>query len=788
LLVGFLNSYKVGGRLRRLAAIVFTDIAGYTALSAQDEEMALSLLDHQRELLQPIVRKYGGDWLKEIGDGILLSFHSTKEAVNCAIEIQQITRDIEYLNLRIGIHEGDIIEKDGDVFGDDVNIASRLEPFAAIGGIALSDKVQRSISSSPEFTTKYIGQPRLKGVKQEVKVYCITSHELPETKLTAVSAKLERNRIARLKWITPVLVVFGLTLYFLLPGGREVPSVGILLMENLGGEDDEFWARGITEDLIIHVARGGVIRVAPMQEAININPGDIPLPKIGRKLRVKYVLTSSIYKQEDEFDLRCQLIEAVTGNSVYARKWSESVESASAIVGTLADDILGQLGVSSKPSSSRATLTSPEAYELYLKGKYHWDKRQDKEDIEVARGMLEMSLELDPGLIMAKLKLGKSYRETGDLEKALTMFHECLSESKTRGDIISESASLSCIGDIHLLKGEYDLALEQYDQALVKARLLGAKSTEQANLTNLGSTYYSKDEIEPAIKYYKKSLQIALELGDERGEGEILHNMGSIYLEAGNYDEALEFFDQALSIFHDLEATSLESYTRICLGLIYYAKSNYETALSYLLKALELAENIDEKRGEVYALFNIGDVYNRTAEYETAEQYYQKALAVAQSIHDSYIEGISLTRLGELMVKSENYAESIQHFQTGCDIWRNLNLASYDVWTQSWWALAEYKDGNIKEALERATRIDTILSKTDAYEEYEIITDWNLYQLFAGAGEQTKAEAYLKLAYEEIMDHSERFDSQAEKSAFLNTIAENRDVIAAYQQLDNSSE
>ena len=176
---------------RKLAAIMFTDIAGYTALSAHDEEKALELIEKQREVLQPIVLEHEGRWLKEIGDGVLISFPSSKRAVECAIKIQRTVKEIEDLNLRIGIHEGDILEKEGDVFGNDVNIASRIEPFAAVGGIAITDKVQRDISASPEFTTKYIGQPNLKGVRQEVKVYCIVSHGLPETDLAEVSAKLE---------------------------------------------------------------------------------------------------------------------------------------------------------------------------------------------------------------------------------------------------------------------------------------------------------------------------------------------------------------------------------------------------------------------------------------------------------------------------------------------------------------------------------------------------------------------------------------------------------------------
>jgi class 3 adenylate cyclase len=206
---------------KKLKAIVFTDIANFTKLSAQDEQKALDLIQHQNEIIKPIVEKHNGEWLKEIGDGLLLSFDSSLDAVQCSIQIQEALRNEDDLDLRIGIHQGDIFIKDGDVYGDDVNVASRIEPFSAIGGIAISDKVQRDISSTPKYTTKYIGQPKLKGVQQEVKVYCITSHGLPETNLSDVSAKLEK-KTNWFKYVVSAVAVVALLTYYFIPKGKEV--------------------------------------------------------------------------------------------------------------------------------------------------------------------------------------------------------------------------------------------------------------------------------------------------------------------------------------------------------------------------------------------------------------------------------------------------------------------------------------------------------------------------------------------------------------------------------------
>jgi len=200
---------------RRLAAIVFTDIVGFTNLSSKDEEGAYKLVVKQREILKPIVEKHEGQWLKEEGDALLLSFPSTKEAVNCSIQIQEAIKNIEDLILRIGIHQGDIIQENKDVFGDDVNIASRIEPFAAPGGIAVSQKIQQDLSSNPEFEFKFIDKPKLKGVQQEISVYCIVSHGLPESKKSQVQAKVEPKK----KYYKEILIstLFGIIIFSYIP-------------------------------------------------------------------------------------------------------------------------------------------------------------------------------------------------------------------------------------------------------------------------------------------------------------------------------------------------------------------------------------------------------------------------------------------------------------------------------------------------------------------------------------------------------------------------------------------
>jgi len=171
------------GPKRKLAAIVFTDILDYTRLANHDEKAALKLIKLQRRLLKPVVKKFEGEWLKEIGDGLLLSFDSSLNAVKCALAIQETVRAEELLNLRIGIHQGDVVREGNDILGDGVNIASRIEKFAPIGGVAVSEKIQQDLISQPEYEVNLLGEFVLDGLDQKAEIYTVAPavEKLPET-------------------------------------------------------------------------------------------------------------------------------------------------------------------------------------------------------------------------------------------------------------------------------------------------------------------------------------------------------------------------------------------------------------------------------------------------------------------------------------------------------------------------------------------------------------------------------------------------------------------------------
>jgi len=211
---------------RQLAAIMFTDIVGYTALMGKDSAKALELVRISKEIQKPLVEKHDGKWLKEIGDGILAKFNTALDAVNCAIEIQKNARATFDGKLRIGIHSGDITIENDDVFGDGVNIASRLESIADPGGIYISESIEKAIRGQTNVKTKYLGEISLKNVDYEVKTYAVQGIGLPVPEIhekTNLSerywAEMQRRGVIRagITYIIISLILLLLYPYFKLP-------------------------------------------------------------------------------------------------------------------------------------------------------------------------------------------------------------------------------------------------------------------------------------------------------------------------------------------------------------------------------------------------------------------------------------------------------------------------------------------------------------------------------------------------------------------------------------------
>ena len=359
---------------RKLAAIVFTDIEGYTKLSASNEPAALDLLNTQRDALKPIVEKHGGEWLKEIGDGLLLCFNTSIAAVKCSIDIQKAAKKIKNLDLRIGIHQGEVVIQEDDVVGDDVNITSRIESFSAVGGIAVSQKINASLQRNPEYKTTYIGTPAMKGVSQKIELYGVISHGLPEPdKIVSETVEVKPAEPTFLKkYLFPItgatLALIGGAFWLLTPmlsvstadqNSNYEERIAVLYLENKGKQEDSYFAEGLTEEIISRLSRVDKISVVPRFDVAKYKGKEINYKTLITDLEADYALTGNLIKINNRVKILVELIDLDKRDV----KWSESFDRRMADIFTIQDEmamrIVENLDISLQSEDKEMILRDP---------------------------------------------------------------------------------------------------------------------------------------------------------------------------------------------------------------------------------------------------------------------------------------------------------------------------------------------------------------------------------------------------------------------------------------------
>ena len=422
---------------RKLIAIVFSDIVGYSTISSQDGHKALRLVKTQREILRPIVGDHDGTWLREIGDGLLLTFPMATSAVRCAIAMQEAVQDVPDLDLRIGIHLGEVVESEGDIYGDSVNMAARIEPFAASGGVAMSDTVQREIAVYPEFETKYLGQPKLKGSRHDMKVYCLTSHGLPETNLSEVSAKLE-PQASKMKYVyaamAAVLIVSFIGYLFAPGGGAPVaeavsskPSLAVMYFDPISpDQESEYLAAGMTDALIRAVDKLGKIDVKSRRDVLPYRGQTVGYDQIREEMRVKTVLEGSTQRAGDQVRVVAQLIDVQTGQSLWSQQYDRDAQDLLSLQDELSREIATALGVELGGVQQDILDAQPtenvRAFELASQGIYYYDNKM----YDLAAAAFDSALSSDPGYALARYHRGRTYQALEQHEQAIESFRQTL--------------------------------------------------------------------------------------------------------------------------------------------------------------------------------------------------------------------------------------------------------------------------------------------------------------------------------------------------------------------------
>ncbi len=372
---------------RRLAAIMFTDMVGYTALGQRNESLSLALVEEQRKIIRPILTRHNGKEVKTMGDAFLVQFPNALDAVRCAYDIQRATREFNFslapekrLHLRIGIHLGDVVESGGDISGDAVNLASRIEPLAEDGGVSLTRHVFDQVQNKFEVPFRSLGPKSLKNVSLPVEVYAMT---MPWDETKTSPSSLEKVRIA------------------VLPFANMSPDPA-----------DEYFADGLTEELIDRLCQVGGLEVIARTSVMSYKKQEKKASEIAMELKAGSIVEGSVRKAGDTIRVTAQLVNGATEGHLWSSKYDRTLNDIFAVQTEIAEQVVDALKVRLLPREKAAiqkkATENTEAYELYLQGRYYWNERT-KESIERAMAYFRKALEKDPQFALAYAGLADSY-------------------------------------------------------------------------------------------------------------------------------------------------------------------------------------------------------------------------------------------------------------------------------------------------------------------------------------------------------------------------------------------
>jgi len=597
------NSQKVE---RKLAAIMFTDIVGYTEQMSKDQDVAFALLEEKQSKFKPLIKEHNGSLIKEMGDGTLSQYPSAIDASKCSVELQKLIKDNDKLNVRVGIHLGDTLFKDGDVFGDGVNIAARLESMSPAGGILVSKNVYDELLTRQGFEGVSLGMQSLKGVGRLVEVYA-----LKDTHLTVpnpddfTDTKVEVH------------------------SDDEVPSIAIIPFKNKGADEDVFYAYGISVDLISDVSSAGLIRVASKKQIEDA--GDLPLDELAKKLDVRYMANGELWRMGDMFQLSVELYDTKDKKVVWSDRWQQKWDNLPNIKTSLSDGLLKALDAKPKVEQKVET-TNTEAYEFYLKAKHKYEKRGTTDDTEITRGLLNKAIELDDNLILAKTLLGTTYRDMGDYDEAMEIYTPVLKQAEELRDEYGMGIILIDIGLVHYSKGEYDKPLEYFSRSLAIQGELGDKYRMGSTLNNIGLVHANRGDYDRALDYYVRSLAIQEELGDKTGMGNSLGNIGIVHMNKGDYDRALDYYGRTNAIKEELGDKTGMGTSWANIGLVHNTRGDYDKALDYYARSLTIQEELGDKRVMGIILSNIGIAHANRGDSGKALEHLEKSLTIQKEI------------------------------------------------------------------------------------------------------------------------------------------------------------
>ena len=335
---------------RELAAILFTDVSGFTSTMETDENLAMDQISRHKEIVSRSIQNYNGHLIKDMGDGLFVKFASAVESVQCAINIQQLI-NVENFSIRIGIHLGEIIIKNNDVFGSGVNIASRIHTASQPGSICISKEIWRQVKNQDDIYSKSLGKKAFKGVEEKIEVF-----ELLNDKSSNINSMKYNKSFSYMKnklfpatgfILTIIGGIFWVSYTFFDIGFTKLPysaSIAILEFKNISSEDNSIFAEGLTEELISQLTKIKNLKVTPRRDIDRYKNNDkIDIKKIAEELEVEYIVDGSVRISRGQLRVNATLINTLESNAIWSDIYKDNLLDILEVQDKIAQQIVSEL-------------------------------------------------------------------------------------------------------------------------------------------------------------------------------------------------------------------------------------------------------------------------------------------------------------------------------------------------------------------------------------------------------------------------------------------------------------
>jgi adenylate cyclase len=568
---------------RRLAAILAADVAGYSRLMGADEEGTLERLKaHRRELVDPSIKGHRGRIVKTTGDGMLVEFPSVVDAVRCAVEMQRamIDRNADVpedkrIDFRIGINLGDVIIDGGDIYGDGVNVAARLEALAEPGGICLARTVRNQIRDKLPYAFEDMGEQNVKNIARPVRADALSAAAVAATPLVAPPAQpVPTPRRLSLRLVVAaasivVVIAFGATAWWAWPSrnsptvatqapvamsslptpavaGTTAPRLSIVVLPfaNLSNDpEQEYFADGVTDDLTTDLSRIDGSFVIARNTAFTYKGKPVEVRQIARELGVRYVLEGSVRRSGDRVQVNAQLINGETGAHVWADRFDTDrhnlVEAQSEITGRLARTLGIALVEDASRRIAQTSAADPTAGDFVMRGRALLDRPRPDGKYAEALVLFEQTLKLDPASTDARLGIASVL-----LNDIMDGYSSAVQQDEARAERLLlealeadpyQSQTHARLGMLRRFQHRWGEAQSEFEMAIALDR------NNTRAIRQLGMLLEFTGQPDAAIPYLEKSLR----LNPREANGQPLANLGICYLFIGQVEQAISFLRRA---------------------------------------------------------------------------------------------------------------------------------------------------------------------------------------------------------------------------------------------------